>query len=394
MADVYDRWHKSRPGKDEPECPEHDGKVASSEHGCGKRWQARWRDEAGQQRKENFAKKSDADRRATNVGADLSRGAYVDPRAGRITVAEYARRWAATRPHKRRSARRLESHITNHLDGTTLGARPLAAVRPSEAQAWVTDRSRVLAPSTLRNLVSWVRSVYAGAVADQLVASSPFAKGKVALPTTHRPRIVPLTVAQVAALADAMPARNRAMVLVQAGLGLRIGELLALRQQDVNFLGRAVSVATQMDPDERVRIDPKTPLSKRTVPLPVVVAEALAEHIRQFPPVEDGTLFHTRFGKPYRHDYYGSRIFGKAGAAAGLPAGTTPHDLRHHYASVLVAAGESVFAVAERLGHSDATLVLKTYGHLMPDSEDATRRAIDAAWSALAVPDDRGEEVT
>ena len=48
--------------------------------------------------------------------------------------------------------------------------------------------------------------------------------------------------------------------------------------------------------------------------------------------------------------------------------------LRHHYASVLLAAGESVVAVAERLGHENATLVLKTYGHLMPDSEDRTRR--------------------
>jgi hypothetical protein len=48
---------------------------------------------------------------------------------------------------------------------------------------------------------------------------------------------------------------------------------------------------------------------------------------------------------------------------------------------VLVAAGESVVAVAERLGHENGTLVLTTYGHLLHDSEDRTRRAIDAAWS-------------
>jgi integrase len=59
------------------------------------------------------------------------------------------------------------------------------------------------------------------------------------------------------------------------------------------------------------------------------------------------------------------------------PIGSTSHDLRHAYASWLLASGESVVAVAERLGHENATLVLKTYGHLMPDSEDRTRRAID-----------------
>ena len=57
-------------------------------------------------------------------------------------------------------------------------------------------------------------------------------------------------------------------------------------------------------------------------------------------------------------------------------------DLRHHLAGVLLSAGESVVAVAERLGHEDASLVLSTYGHLMPDSDDRTRSAIDAAWTA------------
>jgi integrase len=82
----------------------------------------------------------------------------------------------------------------------------------------------------------------------------------------------------------------------------------------------------------------------------------------------------------------------RAARAAGLPAGTTPHDLRHHYASVLLAQGESVVAVAKRLGHENAALVLSTYGHLMPDSEDRTRRAVDLAWScAPSVPQDEQE---
>src|SRR4051794_41887434 len=106
-----------------------------------------------------------------------------------------------------------------------------------------------------------------------------------------------------------MPARNRAMVVAQAGLGLRIGELLALRVQDVDFLRRTVRVEWQIAPGSKVRSEPKTRRSRRTVPLPQVVANALAEHMREFPPAEDGTLFTTRFGAPYRHDYYGARIF-------------------------------------------------------------------------------------
>jgi integrase len=181
---------------------------------------------------------------------------------------------------------------------------------------------------------------------------------------------------------------------------------------------RTVRVDTQLPPGERVRRDPKTPTSKRTLPLPRVVAEALAEHIRQFPSAVDGTLFTTRHGRPWDQSHYTARHFNpaitrvneqaeerraerKAGRTTDpelptIPASTTPHALRHHYASVLIHAGESVIAVAERLGHEDATLVLRTYGHLMPDSEDRTRRAVEDAWAvdsdgSQPVPQDQSQ---
>jgi integrase len=103
-------------------------------------------------------------------------------------------------------------------------------------------------------------------------------------------------------------------------------------------------------------------------------------------------------GECYSHAYYGTVIFKKAIETANdrartakrdnllIPVETSTHDLRHHYASVLLAAGESVVAVAERLGHDDASLVLNTFGHLMPDSEERTVRAVDDAWCALSVP--------
>jgi integrase len=102
--------------------------------------------------------------------------------------------------------------------------------------------------------------------------------------------VVPLSVGQVAALAEAMPQRNRAMVMAQAGLGLRIGELLGLRVQDVDFLRRSVRVEWQIAPGAKVRSAPKTRRSTRTVPLPQVVAEALSVHLNEYPPGPDGAL--------------------------------------------------------------------------------------------------------
>ncbi|MBQ0993373.1 tyrosine-type recombinase/integrase [Micromonospora sp. H61] len=79
---------------------------------------------------------------------------------------------------------------------------------------------------------------------------------------------MPLTVDQVRALAAAMPAGNRAMVIVQAGLGLRLGELLALRVQDVDHVGRTVRIEWQFAPQSKLRTEPKTRRSRRTIPLP------------------------------------------------------------------------------------------------------------------------------
>lgn len=343
------------------------------------RYRARIIGDDGRERAKHFRRRSDAVRWETEQKAAKQRGHWVDP-SDRTTVAQYARQWAAARPHRPSTARNVKGLIEHHIAATPLGSRRLASVRPSEVQAWASGRSLVMSPLRLRNLVSMLRAMYSDAVLDHLVGTNPVAR--VALPSFDRPRVVPLTVQQVQSIVEAIPERNRAMVVVQAACGLRIGELLALRVHDIDFLRRNLRVEFQFAPGSKVRTDPKTPRSRRTIPLPATAAAALAEHMRKFPPADDGTLFSTRLGTPYRHDYYGAQIFKRAAHKAGLPRHVVPHDLRHWYASQLLNAGESVVTVAERLGHSNATTVLKTYGHLIEGQEDRTRRAIDQAFAS------------
>jgi integrase len=139
-----------------------------------------------------------------------------------------------------------------------------------------------------------------------------------------------------------MDRRYRTMVLMQAGLGLRV--------DDVDFLRRTVRVEHQADPDTLDLVPPKTVRSRRTIPLPEVVANALAAHLAAYPPDEltgcacpapttcsrtrSGLLFHTSTSRPYSHDHYGGRVFPRAVTAAGLPPGTSTYDLRHHFASL------------------------------------------------------------
>ena len=349
--------------------------------GKGRRWQVKYTVDGREKDGGSYDTKAIAQRKLVELESAVQRGQWVDT-TDKTSVAQACTGYAATRPYGPGTAERVDGYIRNHVGGTPLGEMRLVVVRASDVQAWVTDRSTRMAPTTLRTLVKFVRAVFAAAVADHRLARSPFVR--ITLPRHEQERIVPLTVEQVDLLARTVRPRYRAMVIAQSGLGLRIGELLALRVEDVDFLRRTVRVEHQIRKRTRDRVPPKTPRSRRTIPLPTVVSEALAEHIREFPPAANGLLFHTSTGLPIHHEYYTSHAFAPAVARAGLPVGTTDHDLRHAYASWLLFAGESVIAVAERLGHENATLVLTTYGHLVPGSEDRTRKAIDGAWKAAA----------
>ncbi len=128
---------------------------------------------------------------------------------------------------------------------------------------------------------------------------------------------------------------------------------------------------------------PKTRASYRVIPLPQVVVEALAVHLRKFPPGETGLIFTTPDDTPLSRTRFSGSVWRPATKRAGVQ-GAVFHHLRHYYASLLIQAGESVKVVQARLGHATAAETLDTYSHLWPDSEDRTRQAIDGVLGAPA----------
>lgn len=128
----------------------------------------------------------------------------------------------------------------------------------------------------------------------------------------------------------------------------------------------------------------KTQASNRTIPLPQVVVDALAEHVATFPLGRDGLVF-TLDGEPITRQLFG-HVWRPAARVAGIPQGKGVHLLRHYYASLLIRYGESIKTVQARLGHATAAETLDTYSHLWPDSADRTREAIDEAFGNRVTP--------
>lgn len=336
----------------------------------------RWRDESGTQQKRSFTRKVDAERFRTEIEHSLNVGSYVDPRAGRQTVRDYAEAWRAAQPHRPNTAMRIKSQLEKHIY-PSLGARPIAAVRPSEAQAFVSGLSSTLAPGSVRTLAATLSAVFRAAMRDRLIAHDP--TDGIKLTEVPRVKVVPLTVDQVEALIAGLPARYRALGMVAAGVGLRQAEVFGLQVRDVDFLRRVIRVERQVQP---TGVGPlKNRSAYRAIPVGAVVIDALAEHLAAYPAAREEFTFRNEAGLPLHRGLF-MRTWDAARRSAGLPAAGM-HDLRHFYASALIRAGLNVKVVSERLGHTNAAMTLNVYSHLWPDDEDRTRQAIDDLWVPL-----------
>lgn len=344
-------------------------------------WRARVRLPSGQERSKSFDRRADAERWLVDVQSEMARGGFIDPHRGRITVAEYAQVWQAAQMHRASTTAVTTSRLHRHVL-PTFGRRPLGSILPSEIQTWVKRLSTSLAPSSVEGCYRLLATILKSAVDDRLIASTPCVRIK--LPTNYQPKIHPLTVAQVDAVRDRMPDQLKAIVTLAAGTGLRRGEALGLTEDRVDFLRRTLTVDRQMikatGHDDLFGV-PKTRASIRTIPVPDVVLEELSTHLASHPrDPEYGLIFTNRQHRPWSFARF-AEVWRAAADDAGLPAGSRFHDLRHHTASLLIAAGCSVKVVQNQLGHASATETLDTYGHLWPNDDDRVRAAVNQAFA-------------
>lgn len=382
-------------------------RLKSKRHGRGKRWRVRWVDpETGKPRTELFERRADAERHDANVHADISRGQYVDPRAGQMTVADFAEQWRRTLLHRGSTAERTERAVRRHIV-PVLGHLPLAAVRSSHIRGWVKDRMVALAPSTLAVVYSGILvPLFNSAVADKRIGTSPCVG--IRLPEIPDSRYYIARASEVHALAEALPVLYRPIVYLAAGCGWRPGEIFGLEADALDLDAREVEVRHQLTVISGRRpylAPPKTKTSARTNELPTITADALRAHLGRFPvvpaEVEDETdprrpvtrlarlLFTREDGRPiHRADW--SYIWRPAVKAAGLPEGFGLRDLRHYFATVLIFGGANVKTVQLAMGHTTPTVTLNTYVGYWPDSVDQTRTLVDASLGCTdLVPGER-----
>lgn len=387
MGYVADRWHKSRPAKGEPECGEHKGKVASAAHGKGKRWQARYDDPNGQERTALFRTQAEAEREVIKQENAKLQGSWLDPEAGKVTVSKFAlETWLPAQGIIDRTQTEYRGILERYLI-PEWGQRQIRSIKPSEAGAWqqLLASKYGLSGSTPNRVARYVRGVFRLAVVDRVIAVSPF--DGVKAPTLVESTVDPPDLTEVKQIvAAAYKDIWRVMFALAAQTGLRSGELRGLDIRNVDFLRKAVRVEQQLvyEAGRGLYLDKlKTGAGRRQIPVQQGTVDMLASYVEAHPPTADGEwaglIFMMPGGKPVGESTLDWAL--KNTCAKAALESRHLHELRHHYASVLIAGGENPRVVQKRLGHKDVLTTLRTYTHLWAEAEERTREILEAAWN-------------
>ncbi|MHB1576970.1 MAG: tyrosine-type recombinase/integrase [Candidatus Dormibacteria bacterium] len=346
------------------------------------RWQAQVTVE-GRRRVAYGRTREDAAARLQQLQHSVTVGLPVTPE--RLTVGAFAQGWLeGARPHLAPSTATRYAQLVNEQIVPTWGRLRLSKLRPEDVDAGL---AKLQAGGLSPRSCSHVRAVLRTALNDGLRKGTvPRNVASLSSPPRvpyQRPKL--LSPDEVQAVLDALddPTMRR-MVTVALATGLRQGELLGLRWQDVADGQLRVSYALQRVAGRYELVRPKSDSSRRSVPLTPDAVTALedqrqAQRLAQLAaggrwrPVIADLIFTTATGQPVNGPALTHR-FEAALARAGLPV-IRWHHLRHAFAGLLLASGVELATVSHLLGHSDVSLTASTYAGIAPSlRQDAMSR--------------------
>ena len=341
-------------------------------------WRARFTDADGRRRSKTFDKVTDARVWLAVQRTDLVRQEWRAPELTSRTIGEYARDYLTRREIKESTRALYESVWKNHLE-KEWGPTKVGNVTPPKVRAWYTSVGRSVKPTALAQAYRLLRAILNMAVQDDALKSNPC---RIKGASTVKPAVAAraLTVPEVLAITEEIPARYKALVMVLAFGGLRLGEATALRRKDVSDARVTVERTCRYIHGHWTVGPPKTEAGRRTVALPGSVALALESHLAHFVPQDpDALVFGTASGQFLQVHNFGA-TFRRAVARCGLPY-TRVHWLRHTGATLAASTGATTKELMHRLGHASPAAAL-VYQHASSERDSEIARALDVLLTA------------
>lgn len=358
-------------------------------------YDVRLRTPDGQQYKRTFRTRREAETFGARELADQSRSAWIDPRAANIPLRDYAQRWLETRAQLRPRTRELYDGLLRLHILPVLGDLTLAQLSSAAVREWHGELSAAKSPgaSTVAKAYRLLRTVLNTALEDSIIGKNPcLIEGAGVERAPERPTA---TLPQAFVLAHAIEDRYRVMIVLATFGGLRLGELLGLRRQDVDESGLSIRIdgqALELKNGQRITGPPKSDAGKRTVALPEQVAAEVVAHLAAWTAAEPESLLFTEpDGSPLTR-----RIWNLRWKAARTKASVNHlhfHDLRHTANTLAAATGASTKELMARMGHSTARAAL-IYQHATRDRDVVIAKAIGEFLDAADLTANQEASVT
>jgi integrase len=340
-----------------------------------------WHEGARHTGSETFVTKADALAWLSRAEADISRGGWVGPSAGKATFNEVVGRWLVANPSKRTSSRlRDESIMRTHVL-PSLGERQVARVTRAQVQSLVDQWATQHAASSVGRMFSALRAVFSFSVASELIARSRCSgvrRPRVGL--ADRPVLKPELLHR---LARTLGPEQAPMMWLGVVGGLRWAECAGLSFVDLDLLAGMVSVSQQLGRDGTLAA-PKSRAGHRRLSIPDWLVEDLAVVLasRGLTAADPSALvFASSEGQPLHYSNWRRRTWVPACKAIGLPT-LRFHDLRSMSATALLASGVDVKTAQARLGHASPSVTLGIYARATAEGDRAAAEAIGRYFRA------------
>lgn len=361
------------------------------------RYQVRYKGPDGRDRAapNTFAKKTEAQQYLSLVEAQMVRREWIDPDRGAILLQDYAERWIAQRPRLRPRTVQLYTWVLGKHITPYLGQMPLNRIDTPTVREWrAVLLKRGVSESMTAKAYRLLRAVFMTAVKeDELIRTNPCR-----IPGAdqeHAPERPVLTLAEVFQLADKMPGRFRALILVTTFASLRWGEVSALQRQDIDVDAGQVHVRRQyveVRGTGMVLGPPKSRAGVRSVALPTAVMPEVQAHLAGYVgDSADSLVFAGQEGRAIWRGTFNKLVRWKdAVAAIGVPA-LHFHDLRHTGNVLAARSGATLKDLMARMGQDSPRAGL-IYQHRVQGADraiaDSMSDAIEQAQSEVQDPDD------
>ncbi|WP_021596240.1 tyrosine-type recombinase/integrase [Actinomadura welshii] len=351
------------------------------------RFQARYQGPDGLDRPapNTFATKRDAAQWLVLKEAEITRGEWIDPNAGKVPFDVYAKQWIDDRVLKPRSEGLYRSLLRNHLS-PTFGNYDLADIREADVRRWRKERLGAVGQSTVAKAYQLLKSILNTAVDDELIRRNPCRIKGAGTPDTPEREMIPLT--KVVEILTVIPERYRALVLLGTFASLRWGELAALRRKHLDLDACVVRVAgslAELDGGKLLEDTPKSRAGRRVVSIPPEIVPDLQAHLDEFAEDgPDGRVFVGPRGGPLRRSGF-RRIWNKVRADVGLPD-LHFHDLRHVGNTLAATTGASLKELMSRMGHASSRAAL-IYQHASQDRDKVIAAALGEAFKEARASD-------